>query len=165
MPNKRPQRRSIRIKDYDYSQDGGYFITICLQNRELLFGEIVDAQMQLSIVGKMIQKWWQELENKFPNVVLGQYIIMPNHLHGIIHINWRTHRSAPTIGDMVQWFKTMSTNEYIRGVKSGKFTPFEKSLWQRNYWEHVIRNDNDLDHICEYIINNPYNWQNDDLYC
>ena len=158
----------------------------------------------------MIAKWWLELKNKFPNIDLDEYVVMPNHIHGIIqivgdtgtklsvitgeqpvgadlrvcppqplesgehplesgehplesgeHIGSPLRRICPNIPEMIQWFKTMSTNEYIRGVKSGKFPPFEKSIWQRNYYEHIIRTENDLNNIRLYIKENPNTWNRD----
>lgn len=198
-------RRSIRIKDYDYSQEGAYFVTICTQNGLLLFGEIVDDKIKLNNAGNMINHWWQELPQKFTNIELDEYIIMPNHMHGIIIINNRDMitqnensdsvgtddnsgsvgatlvvaqntsrgdkigykragtRPAPTIGDIIGAFKSLSTNEYIRGVKSGIYTIFDRSVWQRNYYEHVIRNEKDLYRIQSYISNNPINWKSDEL--
>ena len=98
---------------------------------------------------------------------------MPNHIHGIISIvganprgrpnndNGQTHGSAPTLGIIVQWFKTLTTNYYIKGVKNNNWKPFSGKLWQRNYYEHIIRNDGELNKIREYIKNNPINWEND----
>ncbi|MCI4626019.1 MAG: hypothetical protein L3V56_08655, partial [Candidatus Magnetoovum sp. WYHC-5] len=80
------RRRSLRLKGYDYSQNNAYFITICSQNKECLFGNIKEQRMILNCAGEMLQKWWFELEHKFPNIKLDEHIIMPNHLHGIIHI-------------------------------------------------------------------------------
>jgi REP element-mobilizing transposase RayT len=184
--NQPPQRRSIRLENYDYSNEGAYFVTICVQDKKFLFGKIVDAEMQLSKAGKMIEKWLLELKRKFSNANIDEYSFMPNHVHAIIWIvgadlcvcppdgiaqteDGRTHRSAPTDGEqsvslpqIIQWFKTMATNEYIRGVKSGKFKPFKKRLWPRNYYEHVIRDEDDLNEIRQYIIDNPANWANDE---
>lgn len=184
-------RRSIRLKGADYSQPGAYFITICAQGRKPLFGEIVDGKMCLNDAGKMVDRLWNELKNKFVNIEIDEYAVMPNHFHGIIIVgaslvgapNGTTvsapnyvgapngtrpvragTRPAPTIGDIVGAFKSLTTNEYIRNAKSGKFPPFEKSIWQRNYYEHIIRNEDDLNCVREYILNNPLNWKNDDLF-
>jgi len=178
-------RRSIRLKEYDYSQAGAYFITLCIQQKVCLFGTIVDEKMILNSAGKRVDHWWNELKNKYGNIELGEYIIMPNHFHGIIIVganlcvrpdNLRpeinnqiknmeqTHRSAPTVGEMIQWFKTMTTNEYIRNVKQNGWEPFSGKLWQRNYYEHIIRNDKSLENISEYIVYNSNNWAKDDLF-
>jgi REP element-mobilizing transposase RayT len=213
-------RRSIRLKGYDYAEAGAYFVTICAQNRECLFGAIVDGEMRMNNARKMLARWWEELPRKFPSVELDEFVVMPNHFHGIVtladgvgadlrvcpvpqgartaqgacvtvrgarvtaqgahvtaqgaHVTVRgahvtaqgAHPGAPlrrlALGEIVQWFKTMTTNEYIRGVKQNGWTPFPGKLWQRNYYEHIIRNENDLNRIREYIFNNPANWANDD---
>jgi REP element-mobilizing transposase RayT len=175
-------RRSIRLKGYDYSQQGGYYMTIVTQNRECLFGYVADGKMVLNDAGTMIEKWYFELENKFTDIQCDKYIVMPNHFHAIIYnvgadlcvcpINKSgehhsgEHHSGEHIGSplpkIIQWFKTMATNEYIRGVNQNGWQPFNGKLWQRNYWEHIIRDENELNHIREYIINNPLKWESDD---
>jgi len=183
MINRFHSRKTIRLKGYDYSQPGFYYVTICTQNRECVFGDVVNGKMVLNDIGNMIEKWWNKIPNKF-NAVLDEKQIMPNHLHGVIHIvgvdprvdptNYgrthgsdygRTHGSAhtngTTIGTIIQWFKTMSTNEYIKNVRDKKWKPFNKRLWQRNYYEHIIRTENDLNKIREYIKMNPKIWDRD----
>ena len=161
---KLPYRKSIRLKNYDYSSNGYYFVTICTQNREKLFGKIVGATLcgHPNNPDKLIVKWLLELENKFKDIKIDEYIIMPNHIHFIIK---RTgdHTGSP-LRDIVGWFKTMTTNEYIAGVKDGRFMPFKGRLWQRNYYEHIIRNYDDYINIAEYIQNNPLKWEEDKLY-
>ncbi len=112
-----PERKQTRLKDYDYSQNGYYFITICTHNRQNLFGEIVGATLcgRPNNPDKMIEKWLLELENKFDGVKICEYIIMPNHLHFIIS-KTGDHAGSP-LRDIVGWFKTMTTNEYIENVK------------------------------------------------
>jgi len=175
-------RRSIRLKGYDYSQTGLYFITLCCQNRACLFGEIENGKMILNDAGRMIEKWYFELENKYPDKRCHEMVVMPNHFHCIIenvmlHDDVDYFRDAhpenkygmhnikhhATIGDAMDWFKTMTTNEYIRNVKTENWQPFDKKLWQRNYWEHIIRNEQSFVKISEYIINNPVSWRNDSL--
>ena len=164
------RKNSLRLKHYDYSQNGSYFITICTQNREYLFGEIVDDIMVLNQAGEMIEKWYDELTNKFSGIELPNMVIMPNHIHFILTIIDNPVGVDlcvyPNIGidKIVQWFKTMTTNEYIRGVKSQKFPPFNKRIWQRNYHEHIIRNEQSFLEIQEYIVNNPKKWKEDMLY-
>jgi len=179
-------RRSIRLKDYDYSQPGLYFVTIVTQNREYLFGEIRDDEMVLNDAGVMVEKWFNELENKFPDIQCHTMVVMPNHFHCIVqnvgadlrvcpgdsepnqgeHIgsepNQGEHTGSP-LPVVVQWFKTMTTNEYIRGVKNKNWQRFNGKLWQRNYWEHIIRNENEYQQIAEYILQNPKKWAMDKL--
>ena len=100
----------------------------------------------------MIEKWIFEIENKFDNVTVDYYVVMKDHIHFIVFINKKNETNLYAI---LKWFKTMTTNEYIRGVRDGKYEPFEKKFWQRGYYEHIIRNDEDLTEKREYIINNP----------
>lgn len=207
-------RRSIRLKGYDYAQQGAYFVTTCVNNRECLFGDVFDEEIILNECGRMVDKWWRELMRKYDTVELDEYVVMPNHFHGIIlvvqknengnvgadlrvrpknknnphngnnfnnghgnnyvvnggniEVKGQTHRSAPTlvptVGTIVQWFKTMSTNQYIQSVKSNNWLPFNKRLWQRNYYEHIIRNETELNRIRQYIVTNPANWKQDQYY-
>jgi len=267
-------RRSIRLKGYDYSQAGLYFVTICCQNKICYFGNIENDKMFLNDAGRMVEKWCMELSHKFSDIELDTYIIMPNHFHAIIVNNGNNaavgadlrvcpdkhnnilgehdnvlgehnnvlgehdiilgehniilgehnnvlgeHNNAlgehnnilgehnnvlgehnnvlgehnnvlgehnnvlgehnNVLGEhdnilgehigsplhvVVQWFKTMTTNEYIRGVKTLGWQPFDKKLWQRNYWEHIIRHEQSYQRIANYIINNPANWKNDKFY-
>ena len=146
-------RQSIRLKGYDYSNSGAYFITLCIQDREKLLSNISNSIVELTLAGNMIEKWWLELINKYSNIDLDEYVIMPDHFHGIVWINnYETEISIPTI---LKWFKAMSTNEYIRNVKENNWKPFNKKLWQRNYYEHIIRNEKSLKNIRQYIQNNP----------
>lgn len=170
-PNNLPYRKSIRLKNYDYSSNGYYFVTICTQNREKLFGEIVGATLRgrPNNPDKIIVKWLLESENKFKDIKIDEYIVMPNHIHFIIkrtgdHTGSTGDHIGSPLRDIIGWFKTMSTNEYIAGVKDGRFMPFKGRLWQRNYYEHIIRNYDDYINIAEYIQNNPLKWKEDKLY-
>jgi putative transposase len=271
------QRKSIRLKGYDYSKEGLYFITICVQTRASLFGMVQNGAMILNDAGKMVEKWYYELENKYPDKRCHEMVVMPNHFHCIIenvstdaidarvsdatdarvsgvtdarvsdatdahvsgvtdahvsgvtdahvsgvtdahvsgvtdahvsgvtdahvsgvtdahvsgvtdaHVSGVTdaHAGAPlrgrprtpttghspygihnqkynaSIGDAMDWFKTMTTNEYIRGVKQFGWRRFYKKLWQRNYYERIIRDEKSYKIISKYIENNPDNWGND----
>lgn len=151
-----------------------YHITICTQNKLCLFGKIVDGEMQLNDAGKMVEQQWMNISNLFPNVELDEYVIMPNHIHGIIMINPYTERAnnieragtrpAPTIANIVGTFKSYAMNEYIHGVKNLHWPAFDKKIWQRNFYEKIIRNLVALDNIRKYIKQNPMNWKIDDLY-
>jgi REP element-mobilizing transposase RayT len=184
-------RRNIRLKGYDYSREGLYFVTMCVQHRVCLFGNIVDGKMVLNDMGKMVGKWWMELPHKFPDIALDTYVVMPNHFHGII-VNTGNGDAVATVGAdlrvcpyttgeqttgkyrgehigsplhvVIQWFKTMTTNEYIRGVKTLDWMPFNKKLWQRNYYEHIIRNEQSHQNIFNYIIHNPEKWEDDNFF-
>ena len=196
------QRRSIRLKGYDYSQDGLYYITICVQKRECLFGDMTVGTypcgrpdindenvqndisqyvqndislygqpqghaptMRLNDAGKMVEKQWLALTDRFPNVQLHEFVVMPDHFHGILEIVPDVGASPcgrplnnKTVGDMMDAFKSITTVEYIRGVKTMDWTPFNGKLWQRNYYEHIIRDFDAFVRISEYIRENPEKW-------
>jgi REP element-mobilizing transposase RayT len=168
-------RRSIRLKGYDYSQAGAYYVTIVAQNRLCLFGNVANAEMQLNDAGRMLQSQWEYLPQRFPNVELDEFIVMPNHIHGILVITDKTNDEFhtpdaranaaeydPILGDIVGTWKSIATDEYIRGVHESNWEPFYGKLLQRNYWEHIIRDEEELNRIREYTINNPANWESDD---
>ncbi|PXV61865.1 REP element-mobilizing transposase RayT [Dysgonomonas alginatilytica] len=177
MSNNSHNRHSIRLEGYDYSSSGMYFITICIQNKLCLFGEVIDNEMILNDSGNMVMQIYNELPNKFADIQCHEIIIMPNHLHFIVenvgadlcvcpmdtnndlgeHIGSPLHR-------IIQWFKTITTNHYINGVKKLGWKPFYKKIWQRNYYEHIIRNGKSYNNITNYIATNPTNWQSDDYY-
>ncbi len=184
MPNKF-DRRSIRLKGYDYSKEGLYFVTICCQNMAHLFGKVVSGQMQLNAAGLMVNEWIKKLENKFPDIRIDEYVIMPNHIHLIIEniglhnpdvvrvdlcVDPYMHRQAEgehrgsPLHRVVQWLKTMTTNSYIKGVKTLGWEPFNKKIWHRNYYGHIIRDDRAHHNIAEYIKNNPLKWEADKFY-
>ncbi|MEX2379312.1 MAG: hypothetical protein WD530_01100 [Vicingaceae bacterium] len=229
-------RRSIRLKGYDYSRAGLYFITICCQDQAMMFGCIANDQMILNDAGRMVEKWYWELENKYPDKKCHQMVVMPNHFHCIIenlendeidnneldsnappqmdtppridaHVgtslrgrpeptgergrpeptsddgNHKTYQNTneskqsdevqndqygqhnqkikSTLGEAIGWFKTMTTNAYIKGVKNKNWPRYNQRLWQRNYYEHIIRNPQAYSRISNYIINNPAQWAKD----
>ena len=156
-------RQSIRLKGYDYSQCGAYFVTICVHNRGCLFGAIADGKMQLNEIGVMVQHGWEWLPQQYPYVAIDAFVVMPNHFHGILTITDvcegdSTGKRKP-LGRLVGVFKTITT----KGFNEMWCCPVEK-LWQRNYYEHIIRGDNDYLRIAEYIQTNPFNWENDPLW-
>jgi REP element-mobilizing transposase RayT len=162
-------RQSIRLCGCDYSEAGAYFVTVCTQNRECLFGEIVDGKIKLNDAGQMVGSLWNELPQHYKGVETDEFIVMPNHFHGIIVLvgaglalpridttirhNQGAASSAPTLGDIVRTFKSKSTiyvNRLL--VRTGQ------RLWQRNYYEHIIRDEEELNRLREYIVNNPEQW-------
>ena len=172
----RHHRRSIRLRGYDYRQAGAYFVTICTQDRELMFGEVVGGQTRLNGPGQMVESIWRELSQHYPGVEVDTFVVMPNHVHGIIILvgagtgacpdnPGQPQGVAPTgtmsLPDVVHWFKPLTTARYRRGVLYGGWLPFPGRLWQRNYYEHVIRNDEELNRIRQYIIDNPARWEED----
>ena len=173
-------RNSIRLKAYDYSQPGAYFITICTHKRKCLFGDIYDRRMSLNGIGRIVENEWIRTASLRPNIELDFFVIMPNHIHGIIIIHKNNgykggsqHASTNRKqGVDSSKFKSPSKSigAIVRGVKSavtGRVNKFNgtlgKKLWQRNYWERVIRNEFELQHIREYIQNNPIAWESDEL--
>ena len=182
------RRRPIRLKGYDYSQPGGYFVTIVTQNRLCLFGEVVGEKMHLNEAGIMIREIWKNLPRRFPTVELDVFVVMPNHIHGILQIHEpvgaslvgaldgnpgsevtagatdgdrAATRAAPTgvaLGGVIGAYKSITTVEYTRGVKSEKWRRFSGRLWQRNYYEHIVRDEDELVRAREYIVNNPLQW-------
>ena len=175
-------RRSIRLKEYDYSQAGAYFVTIVAWQREMLFGEIVDGEIVLNDFGKIVSEKWQWLESQYPYIELGAWIVMPNHFHGIlvIHDDGRggsrsapmddisnairgDSRIAPTpikhkpLGGLIGAFKTVSTKQInlLRDTEG-------QVVWQRNYYEHIVRDEHEMDRITRYIESNPSQWSEDD---
>jgi REP element-mobilizing transposase RayT len=180
----RHHRRSIRLLDYDYAQAGAYFITICVRNRECLLGDIPGGDLHLSAAGALVAELWDALPTRFPTIELDAFVVMPNHVHGILVIIDHSHESqpdvvgaglalpenqasavsetkgnpwvAPTLGDILGAFKSISAIACNR-LLDHSGVPF----WQRNYWEHVIRDEDDLARLREYIANNPGKWIED----
>lgn len=203
-------RRSIRLKGYDYTQVGAYFITICTWQKECLFGEVIDGKMELNRYGEVIQYNWFDLMRRYSDIRLDSFIIMPNHLHGIILLIGDRKNScvigsnseissttdlrgvgaglesssvektkifgepAPTVhGDNAKSksAKCCGLPEIIQGFKTSSATRINQlrrttgvPVWQRNYYEHIIRDDLALQNIRKYITNNPLSWQRDELY-
>ncbi|MBI1885791.1 MAG: transposase [Chloroflexi bacterium] len=181
----RHHRRSIRLPGYDYAQAGAYFVTICTQNRECMFGEVVDGEMILTASGQMVESVWRELPQHYPGVEADTFVVMPNHVHGMIILVGAGPRARPgrpqgvaptddlgqpqgfaptgtmSLPDVVHRFKSLTTARYRRGVLQGRWLPFPGRLWQRNYYDHVIRNDEGLNRIRQYIVDNPVHWADD----
>ena len=219
-------RRSIRLRGYDYSQVGAYFVTVCTQDRTCLFGEVAGDQARLNEVGRFVQAEWDRLTDRFPTIELDTFVVMPNHVHGIVIISFADARSdsgvgaglvpappvstgisgvtepgattrvaptrpgddcvagdggrkpntgatvdlgvgtglvpAPILGDIVGAFKSLTTDLYIRGVRQSGWPGFRRRLWQRNYYEHIIRSDESLNWTRQYILDNPANWDTDE---
>jgi REP element-mobilizing transposase RayT len=163
-------RRSIRLRKYDYSQAGAYFVTLCTRDRECLFGDVVNEEMAFNEYGNAINETWIWLGEQYEYIMLDEYIVMPNHFHGIlvIHEDGRGgSRTAPTydpvkrkpLGRLIGAFKTVSTKR----INEIRKTP-GSVVWQRNYYEHIIRNQHDLHDIRQYILYNPLRWEEDESY-
>jgi REP element-mobilizing transposase RayT len=178
--SEKHHRRSIRVKRYDYSQPGAYFVTLVTQNRVCLFCDVEGSQIQPNEIGELIMKCWLRIPNHFSKTNLDDFVLMPNHLHGIIFIYEALGKGeaspgivtnsiesisgdasplqpretqSRSLGAIIQNFKSVST----RQVNRLYFEPGNK-IWQRNYYERIIRNERELDAICQYIHDNPLNW-------
>jgi len=161
-------RHSIRLPEYDYTAGGAYFVTICTANRECLFGQILEDEMHVNELGTVVLECWEWLSKQYSYVTLDARILMPNHLHGIIVVNEDDSRkggsrTAPTmvsrrkpLGRLIGAFKTVSTKR----INERRQTP-GLILWQRNYYEHIIRNENSLNKIRNYVLGNPSRWNFD----
>lgn len=167
-------RRSIRLQNYDYAQSGAYFVTICTQHRACVLGEVVDGQMRLSELGLIAAQGWQWLAEQYAHVQLDAWVVMPNHLHGILVLtDDQPHekggsRTAPAVarkpvGRLVGAFKTVTTKQ-INALNEVADDLLKPLFWQRNYHEHVVRNEADLSRLREYVVNNPMKWVLDSLH-
>jgi putative transposase len=182
-------RRSIRLKGYDYTQPGAYFVTIVAWGRKEIFGQIHDGNMVLNRCGQIVMRTWQGLPCYYPNVVLGEFCVMPNHVHGIIQLvepDWRWGGSfatavagpdpvmnkrgqEPAGGETRPYDMRHGLPEIVRAFKSYsarqvnylRHTP-GSPVWQRNYYERVVRNEDELRQMAAYILNNPLGWETDD---
>jgi len=153
-------RRAIRLAGYDYRQDGMYFVTICTFQWECLLGEIVDGEMYLSAAGEAVQQAWDRLPPRFPGIALDRFVVMPNHVHGILFLGADPGIGAAnpvSLGTVVGAFKSLAAIAANR-VLAREGSP----LWHRNYYEHIIRNDRELHRVRAYIEGNPANWAQDD---
>ncbi len=160
-------RESLRLRGWDYTSSAMYFVTICTQRGKALFGEIVDERLQMNVCGRIVDECWQWLADQYAFVSLDNYVIMPNHLHGVIWLQAGRRggsRTAPTLrikplGRLIGAFKTVSTKRInvIRGTPG-------KVVWQRGFYDHIIRDQRDLDRIRQYIRLNPLHWALDQYY-
>lgn len=176
MPSDPHTRRSLRLQGYDYSQAGGYFVTICTQDRQCLFGEVAGGKAVLTDAGRMTHAVWDGLRARFTTIEVDQFVVMPNHIHGILllvgaqfiaphtpNCNTPRHNTAssqgainraPTLGEIVRIFKAATARQIrLAGLQEFK--------WQRNYYEHIIRDEESLSRIREYIMTNPLRWELD----
>lgn len=175
-----PDRQSNRLRGYDYALPGAYFVTVVAQGRIIHFGSVVDSEMQLNEVGKMVREEWLDLPTRFSTVQLDEFILMPNHFHGILFLidqgdvgaglvpardpQAGDHQGRPygnQLGTVIGTFKSITTNRYIKGVKEGVWLPLEKRLWQRDYYDRVIRDEEELNDLREYVRYNALKWPED----
>ncbi|MCP4650486.1 MAG: hypothetical protein GY853_10460 [PVC group bacterium] len=164
-------RKNNRLKGYDYSKAGIYFITICAKDHESIFGEIISQpvgdglapsryKIKLTELGQIIDAQWNDISGQYNDVEIIEYVIMPNHIHGIIKIR-ATARVAPTgLGKIIGSFKSKCVNEYLQYIKNNEINVFA-DIWQKNYHDHVIRTSTSLKQVCKYIRTNLSTWSSD----
>jgi REP element-mobilizing transposase RayT len=150
----------MRYPGYDYAQPGGVHLTICTENRQHLFGMPRDGQVLHSAAGLAALELWDVLPARFPTVMADMYVVMPDHLHVMLFTGIDPERpeTRETVGAVVRWFKTAMHRRYRDGVNRRGWPPYEGKLWQRDYYDHIIRNDRDLATIQAYIEANPLRW-------
>lgn len=172
-------RRSIHLREYDYSQPGSYFITICTIDKEPIFGEIIEGEIVLNQNGKAVEECWLAIPDHFGNIELDKFVVMPNHIHGIIVIRPDDNDKQNTVGAKhasplrlykikIHGPKSNSIGAIIASFKSAATKQINilrniagQSIWQRNYYEHIIRDEQELNKIRRYVINNPAKWSYD----
>ena len=142
---KKPRRRSVRLAEYDYAQIGAYFITVCVHGHKCLLGNVIVDRVELSPLGAAVEACWRSIPDHFQHVELDEFVVMPNHVHGIVAI------------------VSESPGSSCRPAAEGYGTPGDR-FWQRSFYEHVVRNDDDLANIREYIDTNPARWEMDHLH-
>lgn len=153
--------RRARLIDYNYSSAGYYFITICQKDRDKLFGTVRNDRPILSDAGKMISKVVGEMTERHPGIDVDSAVVMPNHVHLLLGNAVRLEATEASVIDAIHWFKTITTNRYIVGVKLHGWPRFDKRLWQPGYHDRVVRNDKELDAFRKYIAENPQRWGDD----
>ncbi|MBD6620225.1 transposase [Komarekiella sp. 'clone 1'] len=168
---RKHRRRSIRLKGYDYTQPGAYFITLCTHGRQCLFGNVVKGKMQLNYLGHIAFNCWEAIPDHFPHIELDTFVVMPNHLHGILVITdtsvgaWHCHaHTREQFGKPVRGSIPTVIGSYKSAVSKSINVIWHtkgQSIWQRNFYEHISRDQKSLDHIRQYILDNPQRWADD----
>lgn len=171
-----PERRSIRLRGYDYTSAGLYYVTLCVTGRECIFGTVRKGSVALSPLGRMVELRWQKLPSFFPNLALDEFVMMPNHLHGILYLAPDEIEvkspPQPPVRDIFSSGRPCGTRSgslgaVIQNLKSSTARALNSQLggnrpWQRNYHEHIIRDADELDRIRTYIRQNPARWNDDE---
>lgn len=158
------RRNSQRWRAFDYRSVATYGVTICVQGRHCLLGRVQAGRMIESAAGAMVRRWWRRIPSVFPHVRLDAHIVMPNHVHGILRFaspRVGTGVCAHTLGDVIRWWKSQTTARYAQGVRDHGWSRFPKRLWQRGYYDRVLRDDGEVQHGRLYIFRNPAAWDRD----
>ena len=153
----------MRLRDYDYSTLGYYFVTVCCQNRSHMFGKISNNQMFINPAGMMVNGIWDELPIAFVGVSIDSVVTMPNHIHVLVGIGVRTEDQEPlaSLIEVLQWFKSMTTTRYIDGIREHGWPRYEGRLWQQGFHDHIVRSERELDVLRKYMVENPERWEDD----
>lgn len=154
------RRNTLRYPGYDYARAGAVFVTICTQGRQRLFGTVHGGQVHLTPSGERARERWAQIPTRFPDVLIDAAIVMPDHVHGIILTG--TDPALPaetTASDVVRWFKSAMFSDYTTGVRQHGWAPYDRQFWQRNYYDHIIRNEREMNRIRQYIEGNPARWE------
>lgn len=160
----------MRLRGHNYAEPAFYFVTLCTEQRQCHFGHIDSDALSPSPAGDMIMRHWQALPQRYPGVALVASVMMPNHVHGVIDLASGFDpmdppaNKSPGLSRIIQSFKSITTVEYIRGVAAHGWPKFPKRLWQQGFYDHIIRNEHDLERILTYIESNPSQWPQDSLY-
>ena len=154
---QRHHRRSYRLPGYDYRKPGPYLITLCTQHRRFFLGSILEGEIRRSPAGLMVDTAWRALPNRFPMLTLDAFVVMPDHFHAIVWLRGGTESEKPTasLGRVIGAFKSLTTVAYIRGVAEQRWPAFDRRLWQRGYWERIVRSEIALVRLRRYIEENP----------
>jgi REP element-mobilizing transposase RayT len=172
-PSEFPQRKQLRLKGYDYALGGAYFVTICVDRMRALLGKVRDGKVELNSIGQLVEGLWLELPDRYAGVVLDAHVIMPNHIHGIVGLIDPTllHHSDVGAGprarpqprlsliELVKRYKSLTTNRYHKQRQAAGALHLPTRLWQRSFWDRVIRDQTELHFVQEYIVSNPLSWE------
>lgn len=155
----------LRLRDWDYRLPGPYFVTLCTHNRTALFGWISDSEMTGTPAGELLRDTWRRIPIRYPNAVLDSFVVMPNHVHGIIRLDTDERGeilpNAPNLSDVIRWFKIQTTVRYGDGVREQDWPRYHGNLWQSGFMDHIIRTEHALTRLRDYIESNPARWEDD----
>ena len=150
-----PSRRRQRLASYDYSGPGCYFVTLCIQDRLPLLGRVVSGQMHPFPAGEHICRSWEEIPDRYPGVELDTLLVMPDHLHALLSLGGEQRAS---LSEIIHHLKSRTTAQYALGVRQKGWAPFPGTLWQRGFYDRVIRDDEESTRVRTYILQNPVRW-------
>lgn len=148
----------LRKRQFDYASPVTCFVTICIEGRRPWFGDVNDGVVVLSDVGVVVEPWWCSIPREFPDVVLDAMIVMPDHIHGVLTTGTAPELPVSPLPEIIRWFRSHTTRDYGMGVRIAGWPPYERRFWQQGYFDHIVRNDADLDRVRAYISANPERW-------